>query len=245
MKRHGTFIGLALAFAIGLFLAFRMHHVGEHEPANQIALSGEHNGQGFLLVPQRLEPLKPSVDVRSGAGSQPGLRLDDQQRSEADPVTVAESALQAQPRPQAGAPSPDTDFSVVGHPFPASESILAACGKANPQRSCEPNKKLLADMAQEPREEPWATLAERAIRALVELEPGTERPREVTYTIRALECRTSICFVETASIMGAFTTQLYYFEKSNGLTAQYSIDSSETDPYGNKVHVTLWPFVRN
>jgi hypothetical protein len=100
-------------------------------------------------------------------------------------------------------------------------------------------------MAKEPREEPWATAAERAIRALVELEPGSERPREVTYTIRALECRTSICFVETASIMGAFTTQLYYFERSTGLTAQYSIDSSETDPSGNKVHVTLSPFVRN
>lgn len=108
-----------------------------------------------------------------------------------------------------------------------------------------PDKKLLDDMAEEPREEPWATAAERSIRALVELEPGTELPREVTYTIRALECRTSICFLETASIMGGFATELYYFEKTSGLTAQYPIDSTETDETGNKVHVTLWPFVRN
>jgi hypothetical protein len=110
-----------------------------------------------------------------------------------------------------------------------------------------PDKKLLDEMAEEPREEPWATMAERSIRALVELElePGTELPREVTYTIRALECRTSICVLETASIMGGFATELYYFEKTSGLTAQYAIHSTETDESGNKVHVSLRPFARN
>jgi hypothetical protein len=184
------------------------------------------------------------------AGTQTDARLRDPQQISADLTTVAEPSVQAKRRPQPEAPSPDiahaqsADSSVVGHPFPVSESILAACERANPSKWCTPNKKLLDEMAEEPREEPWATMAERAIRALVELEPGTEMPRAVTYTIRALECRTSICFVETTSIMGAFYTQLYYFEETSGLTAQYSISGTETDASGNKVYVTLWPFER-
>jgi hypothetical protein len=140
------------------------------------------------------------------------------------------------------------DFSVVGSAFPVSESILAACDPTRhaygTDSSCEPNRKFLAEFAGEPREEPWATYGERAIRALVELEPGTVTPRAVTYTIRAVECRTSICFLETASNMGAFTTQLYYFEKTSGLRAASAIHSSELDEHGTEVRVTFWPFVR-
>ena len=99
-------------------------------------------------------------------------------------------------------------------------------------------------MANEPREEPWATSAERSIRALVELEPGTQLPRETTYQIRALECRTSICFVETASIMEGFHTQLYDFEKNSDLRAEYSLHSNERLQDGNTLYVTLYPFLR-
>lgn len=135
------------------------------------------------------------------------------------------------------------DESVVGQPLPVSESILARCAKS-PGGACEPNKALLAKMAEEPREEPWASAAERAIRALVELEPGTERPRSITFTIRALECRRTICFVETASHMEAFHTQFFYFESANELNAKYSMFSSETKSDGTEVYVTLLPVVR-
>jgi hypothetical protein len=246
MKRSGTFIVLALAVALGLLWAVRMLDVGdERETANQPVRSGE-QGSG--------EPAsrKQTEGGQGSAGTQPEAQLEDQQQVPADPETITQPGVQAQPRLQAEAQSPDVDkaqgvdLSVVGRPFPVSESILAACGPrdSNPSRSCGPNKKLLDEMAEEAREEPWATAAERSIRGLVELEPGTELPRTVTYTIRALECRTSICFVETSSIMGGFATQLYYFEKTSGMRAQYPIGSTEIDEYGSQVHVTLWPFVR-
>ena len=194
--------------------------------------------------------MQPLNETKSGLlGTEPGVPLQDQQQLPADAASGVQSEIRGQTRVQTEAQpaAQGVDYDVVGHPFPVSESILAACGPldSNHARSCTPNIKLLKEMAEEPREEPWATAAEQTIRALVELEPGTERPRDVTYTIRALECRTSICFVETASIMGGFATQLYYFEKTSGLTAQYATDSTETDASGNKVHVTLWPFVRN
>jgi hypothetical protein len=132
------------------------------------------------------------------------------------------------------------DANVVGRAFQVSESILRECERklgTQPWLSCEPNKKLLEDMAEEPRDEPWASSAERAIRALVEQEPGN-------FTIRALECRSSICFVETASLMGGFHPQLYSFEKNGGLRAGYQIHSSELDELGSKTYVTLYPFVK-
>ena len=132
--------------------------------------------------------------------------------------------------------SSSVDYSVVGLSFTVSESIFADCEKFR-REACEPNKALLAEMAKEPREEPWATSAEERIRNFAEQEPGK-------FTIRALECRTSICFIETASIMGSFSYPLYYFEKNSALHAEYPAHSSETDELGAKVYVTLWAFTR-
>lgn len=139
--------------------------------------------------------------------------------------------------------SRSVDDSVVGIPFPVSKSILSDCAKS-PSHACGPNKALLEKMAEEPREEPWASLSERAIRDFVKLEPGTDRPRSVAYTIRNLECRKSICFVETASHMKGFHSQLFYFERANELTAGYSLGSHETKEDGTRVYVTLLPVVR-
>jgi hypothetical protein len=105
-------------------------------------------------------------------------------------------------------------------------------------------KELLAAMVKEPREEPWASSSENAIRALVELEPGRRTPRGIAYTIRALECRQSICFVETASDMESFDIEFLYFERTNRLKAGYALFSTETRQDGTRVHVTLLPVVR-
>lgn len=252
MKRSRTFIIAALAVGLGLFWAYRMFEVGdEHETANQLGRSGEQERRASQPPPQRQGQSEQTKGDRRSVGTQPEPQLKDQQQFHADRAPIAQPGVQPQPRPQAQPPdngqAPGVDFSVVGHPFPVSESILTACGPKpapGPSSWCERNRKFLDEMAEEPREEPWATAAEGAIRALVELEPGTERPRTVTYTVRALECRTSICFVETASVMGWFSTELYRFEKTSGLTAQYAIHSAETDAYGTNVYVTLWPFER-
>jgi hypothetical protein len=140
--------------------------------------------------------------------------------------------------------SESLDESVVGQSFPVSESILAACKESRRDRTCERGMSLLATFAQEPREDLWASSSERAIRALVELEPGTNRPRAITYTIRNLECRKKICFVEMASHMQRFSTQFFYFESSNSLNAGYAMDGTETKEDDTKMFVTLLPVIR-
>ena len=132
------------------------------------------------------------------------------------------------------------DRSVDARGFPVSASILASCefrDGSRPMHSCETNKKLLDAMADEPRNEPWASSAESAIRALVEQESGK-------FTIHALECRSSICFVETGSLLEGFHSPFYQFEKRSGLRAGFPIHGSETIADGSKVYVTLYPFSR-
>jgi hypothetical protein len=262
MKRSVKFAVLAVALALGLVLMDRMFVVtGEGEAAIQpgVAALRRTDSNKAQATQAGLPQTDASYRSRSAAQrpNQQGVQADHAHNVQAEGQAreQAEAQAEAQAKAEAQAQAMDAahasravDFSVIGIPFPVSESIVAACDPAPGKyrnSACEPDKKLLAEMAEEPREEPWATSAERAIRALVELEPGTEMPRAVTtYTIRALECRTSICFVETASIMGGFHTQFYYFEKTSGLRAEYAVDSVETDELGTKVHVTLYPFTR-
>lgn len=161
--------------------------------------------------------------------------------------SLNQAETQAPPGPPVMGIAPEVaslDDSVVGQSFPVSESIIATCKKSPWRSGCEPGMPLLAKFTEEPREEPWASSAEQAIHALVEREPQTNTPRSTTFTIRNLECRASICFVETASHMEGFHPRLFYFERENRLKAGYSIFSSETKVDGTDVYVTLLPVVR-
>lgn len=250
---------LVVGLALGLALAVRVLDVAETSDTSQ------QSGPAALTSPIKdsdtnTTQQEPSQTERR-RGSESNAQPRNQQRLSADNAPIAEGreARQTQPEFRRQLPSePETnpantgkvhgvDFSVVGQPFPVSESVLAECRPKpgmHPSSSCEPNKKLLDEMAEEPREDTWASAAEQSIRALVEFEPGTERPRPVTYTIRNLECRRSICFLEAASTMSMFATELYFFEKTSGLRAGYAIHSREINEHGGTVHVSLWPFVR-
>ena len=87
------------------------------------------------------------------------------------------------------------------------------------------------------------TSAEQAIRASVASEPETGGPRAVTYMIRALECRRTLCFVETAAIEGVHS-KFFSFERANSLKAGYSMDGWETKDDGTQLTISPTPFVR-
>lgn len=256
MKHSRKVVLLIVVSIVGAVLAGRLFDIKEDEAVDRLqraqattepggenkrtavldAGSRTQRKQGAAAPPLTVETHTPQ---RFANRSSPlGAEIAGQSQSQSQRETYASGALEAQ----------GVDFSVVGQPFPVSASILADCESKSGMRPslwCGPDKKLLGEMAEEPREEPWASAAERSIRALVQLEPGTDRPRSVTHTMRNLECRKSICFLETSSIMGGFATQLYYFEKTSGLRAEYPIDAVEIAEDGTEVHVTLWPFVRN
>jgi hypothetical protein len=170
----------------------------------------------------------------SSQSPQPGRRSRPTQTDPEEVVTEREE--------KAAERAPDN--SVVGRPFQPSESIVEAC---KPDRRgvfrssfCHQVGELLTAMAREPRDEAWAAAAEQALRAYAEKEPGK-------FTIRALECRKSICFIETASIYGSLLDPDYEYDKylSNlGLHMDYAVDAFETDATGARMTVTLFPFTR-
>lgn len=109
-----------------------------------------------------------------------------------------ETEINAMPAEAATVPSEISanGFSVVGQPFPVSESVAEACKPAKPgafrwEAHARANA-LLVQIATEPRDDVWATAMEQQLRAYAEAQP-------VKLTIRALECRKTICFIETAA----------------------------------------------
>lgn len=101
------------------------------------------------------------------------------------------------------------DRSVIGIPFPVSPSVEASCKLTGKIDLCERPHSELAKMTQEPRDEAWAAKTE----ALIQDEVMSERPG--VYTIRNIECRSSICAVEIESPPDAYIAPTYAFLNSN------------------------------
>lgn len=242
MNRFIRLVLWAIALTLGLVLADRMLGLrGERRTSQQDAgavprdtVDESHAAEaGRARALQNEEKpgavprtLKQELQAETVAGPTT-LPARNQQQNSATPTSINQNE------------APRVEVGVVGRRFPISDSIRAACEgeKSYQQDFCDTAAALVAQTSNEPREEPWATHAEKAIRDLVEQEPGK-------FAIRGLECRTSVCFVETASIFGGLHRRLYDFEKQSGLRAEYAVDSREIDESGAAVHVTLWPFVR-
>ena len=90
---------------------------------------------------------------------------------------------------------------VIGRPFPMSPSVEGPCRKEiakDPKTaSCDRVLDLLSAMAREPRDPAWAFEAETRLRDLINANPKL-------FTIRAIECRTSLCAIEVASTYGQY-----------------------------------------
>lgn len=87
---------------------------------------------------------------------------------------------------------------VIGRPFPVSASVTAECQRYG----CPELDQPLAHFAQEPRDLTWAREMETKLREFILADSGQ-------FTIRNIECRTSLCVIEVASVRGQFLDGLY------------------------------------
>lgn len=133
----------------------------------------------------------------------------------------------------------DSD-ALIGRPFPVSGSVKAECKERSARdkrMGCTEMHEILARFARESRDESWAAAIENKVRDYILMkEPGK-------YTIRALECRTSVCAVESASIYGSLWLD-YEFRRGIGLLSEDDKRGYEIDPSGARVTVTVLVYTR-
>lgn len=92
---------------------------------------------------------------------------------------------------------------VIGRRFPMSASVEAGCRRLG--GLCDEDLQLLSKMAQEPRDAEWAKEMESNLRDhFVTAEPGE-------FSIRAIECRTTLCAAEVESLYGPYLGGHYSF----------------------------------
>ncbi len=195
-----------------------------------------------LPQPAPVSPSTPtptsSVDVgTSTAASTPSNGM---QRSPRASQAAAESTT---PRPQANEHkrAVSDDAPVIGPPFPVSPSVEASCKRLSTPASdfCEGAHRLLDKMSRERRDPAWASEMEQKLRDhIATSEPGK-------FTIRALECRSSVCILEVESILGPYTGG---FRSGSPLYKQLDWDlparGYETNVDSARVTVTLMPYTR-
>ena len=135
--------------------------------------------------------------------------------------------------------SSGVDRSVIGIPFPVSASVEAYCINKAPLH-CEREHQALAKMAQQPRDEAWAAKTESQIQdEVISQGPGI-------YSIRNIECRSSICAVEVKSLSRAYIGANYNFLAVNGLFDDLNMFASpENDELGRRTQVTLVIFFKS
>jgi hypothetical protein len=128
------------------------------------------------------------------------------------------------------------DSSVIGTPFPVSASVEKGCR----DNQCDEVRKQLARMAQEPRDVAWASEMEMAIQQNVESR-GPDK-----FLIRSLECRSSICAVETVSPDGQYLGPAYPSPLLNKLSGSVMIPmwGYELDASGARISVSVLVLLR-
>jgi hypothetical protein len=131
-----------------------------------------------------------------------------------------------------------TDRSVIGTPFAVSASVATMC--TSDKIICPHVYKKLAGFTEEPRDNAWASEAEADIQNQIE-SLGPDK-----YSIRNLECRTTICAVEVSSVSDHYLGMAYYYMVKYGLSQDLgTIGAYEMDPLGARIDVTLMTFTRH
>lgn len=229
-------VGLALAGSVGV-LGVSLFHNGrlpeldrkgdsklERKVGVEFDRRSERDGIGTSVAPAvARDAVHPSGVPPTGhslSQSPSGSRTFEREGARSDNVAQAE-------RP---------DLRVVGRPFPLSPSMEAEC-RVND--GCAPALRLLRQLSQQPRDPVWASKMEARLRDLVMSQPG--------YSIRAIECRVSLCAAEVASGIGMFNfitpTGPYGSDPAlSGLDAFYDETAYEHDP--KYATVTLMTFRR-
>jgi len=119
---------------------------------------------------------------------------------------------------------------VVGRHFPVSASVIAGCKSRG---GCPNLDEQLDKFAQEPRDLAWAADVESKLRALVMASSGQ-------FAIRSVECRTSLCAIEVASLSGPFLSGISLNPALRALLySGYGAFGIERDASSAKIVVTL------
>ena len=131
-----------------------------------------------------------------------------------------------------------TDESVIGTPFSVSASVEAKC--KGDHIFCRVVYKALTKFSQEPRDNAWASETEANIQYQIESQ-GPDK-----YSIRNLECRTTVCAVEVSSLFGPYLGLGYYYDVKYSLMPELgTIGVYERAPLGGRIEVTLMTFTRH
>jgi len=234
-----------------LILALIMLRIGvEQNLINGTDLTGHEDARQLMTIPSRSkvpwEAVALSANFSFGAataakavpsvtrGSGDHRTVDREPNGPPAEQKPGPGSLSLPPR-DAGALLDDT---VIGRPFPVSKSVKDPC-RIGP---CLEVVQLLSKMAKEPRDLAWAADFEARLGEIVMAAHGE-------FTIRAIECRRSLCAVEVASVHGMFPFETRI--ESSQLTPQEVLwvgigdFGFETDSSGNRVTVGLTIFRRS
>jgi hypothetical protein len=125
----------------------------------------------------------------------------------------------------------------VGRPFPIPRSIRDVCEKG-PGHVCDVVLPEIDKMGKERRDLAWAPAAEQRLLELLGSATGQ-------FTVRALECRTSLCVAEVASSGGPHPgIGGYRAEVDNGLYSRGVLTGYEESDQGVRVTVRLFVYER-
>lgn len=187
-----------------------------------------------------------SSDGQSVARPRPGSE------SAQNPVVVPrqERGNELEPAPLMATNESDA-YSVVGRPFPISKSVANSADSCKRDLAISRNApcgelfRLLSVFAEEPRDPDWADDIETRLYELVMKDADR-------FVVRAIECRTSLCVAEVASIYGAFhfIRKIYLDEDHKDENLRKKVWTGkgwlgyEPDASGAEVTVTLFVIER-
>jgi hypothetical protein len=167
-------------------------------------------------------------DSETAGPSNPAANVDIASRAKAAPSTESPERGAHQTASESGI---DLATALVGRPFPVSNSVAAGC-KAD---GCPELDQALAKFADEPRDPVWASKIEEKLREFIATDPQ--------YTVRNLECRSTLCFAEVTSILGGFNDGIKSNDSLHGLLyTDNRVFGYERDPSSGRITVTLVKF---
>jgi hypothetical protein len=122
-----------------------------------------------------------------------------------------------------------------------SDSVATACGDTRDAETsiCGDELRVLREMERERRDEAWASQMEATLRSLLTSAPYA------AYTVRNIECRSSICATEIASTYGRHPGLALKDLQRIGMDHGNGLFGYERNEYGERVTVTLRIFRRD
>ena len=224
-----TYSWIVVAALLALAVAFGLQHSrgpGRASP-NNLHDTASHHTLVFPQVPDASSNSEPIQIAASNSDRVSSSRESSSQKN----ATESSTAIPL-------APHSSSDMSVVGQRFAVSSSVKTACDDRGLKAAhfCDRLQINLADMSKEPRDTAWATDMEMKLQDFVASQ-GYDPS-----SIRNVECRTSWCAIEVASIYKAFVGVFPYPYPLNsqlGRDAWSWAAGRETDPTGAEIQVVV------